>query len=683
MSDSQRRPTPSSRPDPPASNGGEPSSPATLRAGPQPSVAGDTGPVPRDFGPPPPSSVAVLYGDVSLPEVHGTVRVSGTTFWRRLLKFTGPAFMVSVGYMDPGNWATDLAGGARFGYQLIWVILLSNLIAILLQTLSARLGLVTGTDLAQACRDHYPRPVVWVSWILCEIAIAACDLAEVLGSAIGLHLLLGIPLLWGVVITAFDVMLLLLLQAYGIRKMEAVILSLVATIGACFAVEMFLSNPPLGAVIGGLAPRPLSGGALYVAIGIIGATVMPHNLYLHSALVQSRAVDRTRAGLREAVKFNLIDCFIALNGAFLVNVAILVLAAAAFWKTGHSDVATLESAHSLLNPILGSRIAPIAFAIALLAAGQSSTITGTLAGQIVMEGFVRIRLRPWLRRFLTRSMAIVPAVLVIGWSGEGGVDPLLILSQVVLSLQLSFAIVPLIHFTSDRRKMGDFATPTWGALLAWLAAAIIISLNVKLVFETLADGLHSGNWAAQFLLLPGVCLLLPLLVYMILEPIWGQLRARMAPPLGTPALPPQDTTLQRQYRRIALALEAGPRDQEILSGVIPLVRAAGAELVLIHTLETAAAHLLGENVRDEEAIRVSDYLERTAAALREAGVACTVRLGAGGPDRELARIASEEGADLIVTGSHGHRFFGDIFHGSTVTELRHRTSIPVLSLRTP
>ena len=626
--------------------------------------------------------MAVFSGDVSLPEVHGSVRIDGT-FWRRLLKFTGPAFMVSVGYMDPGNWATDLAAGARFGYQLIWVILLSNLMAIVLQTLSARLGIVTGNDLAQACRDHYPRPVVWISYGLCEVAIAACDLAEVLGSAIGLHLLFGIPLLWGVVITAFDVMILLLLQAYGIRKMEALILTLVGTIGACFALEMFLSRPPVGEVVRGLVPSPLAGNALYVAIGIIGATVMPHNLYLHSALVQSRAVERTRAGLREATRFNLIDSIVALNGAFLVNAAILVLAAAAFWRTGHSGVATLEEAHSLLDPILGHRIAPVAFALALLAAGQSSTITGTLAGQIVMEGFVRVRLRPWLRRFLTRAMAIIPAVAVIAWSGDRGVDTLLILSQVVLSLQLSFAVVPLIHFTSDRRRMGDFATPRWGALLAWAAAAIIISLNVKLVFETLVAGLRGGYWAVQFLLLPAVCVLLPLLLYMILEPIWGQLRARMYPPLSTPAVPAQDSTLQRQYRRIALALEAGPRDQEILSGVIPLVRAAGAEVVLIHTVETAAAHLLGEIVRDEESIRVSDYLHRVAAGLRQAGVACSVRLGAGAPDREVARIAVEENADLIVTGSHGHRFFGDIFHGSTVTELRHRTSIPVLTLRTP
>src|SRR6267142_1281818 len=348
--------------------------------------------------------------------------------------------MVSVGYMDPGNWATDLAAGARFGYRLIWVILISNLMAILLQTLSARLGIVTGRDLAQACRDHYPRPIVWLLWILCEIAIAACDLAEVLGSAIALHLLFGIPILAGVLITAFDVMLLLLLQSFGIRKMEAFILVLVATIGGCFAVEMFLSNPPVGQIIKGFVPHGLSGEALYIAIGIIGATVMPHNLYLHSALVQSRAVERSKAGLKEATKYNLIDSVVALNAAFFVNAAILILAAAAFHNSGHHNVARLEEAHELLKPLLGYAIAPVAFAVALLAAGQSSTITGTLAGQIVMEGFVRMRLRPWLRRLVTRSIAIIPAVVVILWKGDEAVDGLLVLSQVILSLQLSFAV---------------------------------------------------------------------------------------------------------------------------------------------------------------------------------------------------------------------------------------------------
>ncbi len=620
--------------------------------------------------------------DLSLVDVHSSVPIqNGSTFLRRLFTFSGPAFMVSVGYMDPGNWATDLAGGARFGYTLIWVILLSNLMAILLQTLSARLGIVTGRDLAQACRDHYPRAVVLALWILCEIAIAACDLAEVLGSAIGLHLLFGLPILWGVVITAFDVMLLLLLQSFGIRKMEAFILVLVATIGGCFALEMFISKPPVGEIITGFIPRGLSGQALYIAIGIIGATVMPHNLYLHSALVQSRAVQRTDYGLRQATRFNLIDSVVALNAAFFVNAAILVLAAAAFHTTGHSDVAALETAHSLLAPLLGSTVAPIAFAIALLAAGQSSTITGTLAGQIVMEGFVQIRLRPWLRRLLTRSLAIIPAVCVIVWKGDGAVDPLLVLSQVILSLQLSFAIVPLIHFTSDRRKMGDFATPKWAKVLAWIVAAVIISLNLKLVFETILEGFGEGSVLIRFILTPITLMIVPLLGWMIVEPLWRVLRVRRGLPVEMPALPTAGPTLAGQYRRVGIALEATPRDEEIIAGVLPLIRAAGSEVVLIHAVESATARFIGPAVQDEEARTDTEYLQRVATQLRDAGLTCRIRVGAGEPEDEIARIANEEGLDLIVTGSHGHRLFGDLFHGSTASELRHRTRIPVLTIR--
>src|SRR3954468_21423399 len=460
-------------------------------------------------------------GDRSLEDVHGSVAISSGQWWRRPFSFFGPALMGSDGYMDTGNGATDLAAGARFGYRLIWVILISNLMAILLQTLSARLGIVTGRDLAQACRDHYPKPIVWGLWILCEIAIAACDLAEVLGSAIALHLLFKIPILAGVLITALDVMLLLLLQSFGIRKMEAIILTLVATIGACFAMEMILSKPNLTQLFGGFLPSMLTtkdaptpdASSLFIAIGIIGATVMPHNLYLHSALVQSRAVERTREGLKEATKYNLIDSVVALNAAFFVNAAILVLAAAAFHHRGHLDVARLEDAHKLLQPLLGSAIAPAVFAIALLAAGQSSTITGTLAGQIVMEGFVSMRLRPWLRRLVTRSIAIIPAVIVIVWKGNGAVDGLLILSQVILSLQLAFAVVPLIQFTSDRKKMGDFATPMWVKILAWLAAFIIIALNLKLVFDTIAAGFENHSRLVIFTLLPASLLVTPLLAW--------------------------------------------------------------------------------------------------------------------------------------------------------------------------
>ncbi|HEV8291425.1 MAG TPA: Nramp family divalent metal transporter, partial [Tepidisphaeraceae bacterium] len=631
----------------------------------------------------------------SLEDVHSSVAISRGQWWRRLLSFSGPAFMVSVGYMDPGNWATDLAAGARFGYRLIWVILISNLMAILLQTLSARLGIVTGRDLAQACRDHYPRPLVWVLWILCEIAIAACDLAEVLGSAIALHLLFGIPILAGVLITALDVMLLLLLQSFGIRKMEAIILTLVATIGACFALEMFLSKPDLAAIFGGFVPSMLTtkdgptpdASSLFIAIGIIGATVMPHNLYLHSALVQSRAVERTKAGLKEATKYNLIDSVVALNAAFFVNAAILILAAAAFYHRGLFDVARLEDAHKLLAPLLGSSLAPIAFAVALLAAGQSSTITGTLAGQIVMEGFVRMRLRPWLRRLVTRSIAIIPAVIVILWKGDGAVDGLLVLSQVILSLQLSFAVVPLIQFTSDRKKMGDFATPLWAKILAWLAAFIIISLNLKLVFETVVAGIEAKNRLVMFTLLPAALLIAPLLAWMIAEPFYAAWRKRRREfregrSLPTPAIPAMEATLGQKYRRIGIALEATKQDEQILTGILPLVRASGAEVVLIHIVESATARFIGTDTADEEARGDVDYMQRVAAVVREAGVTCKIRLGAGEPEDEIARVAKEEQLDLLVTGSHGHRLLGDILHGSTASELRHRTPIPVLTIRT-
>ena len=618
----------------------------------------------------------------SLQEVHGTVNVyKSANFWRRLLTFTGPAFMVSVGYMDPGNWATDLAGGAQFGYKLIYIILLSNIMAILFQTLSARMGIAMGQDLAQACRENYPRASVWIQWILCEIAIVACDLAEVLGSAIGMKLLFGIPLLWGVVITAFDVILLLMLQSYGIRKIEAMILVLIFTIGVCFTMEMFLSRPDLGGILSGFKPTALDGSALYISIGIIGATVMPHNLYLHSALVQSRAVRRDEAGLKEAARFNFIDSAVALNAAFFVNAAILVLAAATFYKTGHSEVASIEQAHSLLEPLLGSAIAPIFFGVALLASGQSSTVTGTLAGQIVMEGFINIRLRPWMRRLITRALAIVPAAIVIFKMGESAVDALLVLSQVVLSLQLSFAIVPLIHFTSDSRKMGKLANPLWLAVLAWIAASVILGLNLKLVYDTLSEGLGSGNLAVKYILLPSVVILVPLLIWMIAEPLVRMGRAAGGA-LPVRLAPVRELNLSDQFNRIGIALEVVEGDRDILSGMIPLARATRAEVVLMHVVESATARFIGRSVHDEEEKGDREYLESVRKQLENSGMKCRLRIGAGEPGMELARMADEEKVDLIVVGSHGHRLLGDLFHGTTINELRHQTSIPVLSIRT-
>ena len=427
-------------------------------------------------------------GQVSLAEVHRSVLVPATaSFWRKLLAFSGPGFLVAVGYMDPGNWATDLAGGAQFGYTLLAVIMISNLMAILLQHLCIKLGVATGRDLAQACRDHYSLPTVWFLWILCEIAIAACDLAEVVGSAIALQLLFGIPLVWGCVITALDVLAVLYLQNKGFRYIEALVVTLIVTIGGCFAAELFFSKPGIAGILLGFVPSAqivTNPGMLYVSIGIIGATVMPHNLYLHSSIVQTRKYEQTAGGKREAIKFATIDSTVALMFALFINGAILILAAAAFHWSGHQDVASIQEAYQLLSPLMGVGVASVLFAVALLASGQNSTLTGTLAGQIVMEGFLNVRLRPWLRRLITRAIAIVPAVCVIGYFGESKTTQLLVASQVVLSMQLGFAIWPLMRFTGEKAKMGQFVNPVWIKILGWSIAAIIIVLNVKLLFDT-------------------------------------------------------------------------------------------------------------------------------------------------------------------------------------------------------
>ena len=423
----------------------------------------------------------------SLPEVHRTITVpKNATFWRKCLAFAGPGFLVAVGYMDPGNWATDLAGGAKFGYSLLFVIMVSNMMAILLQHLCVKLGIATGRDLAQACRDHYSRPTVWFLWIICELAIAACDLAEVVGSAIALQLLFGIPLVWGCIITALDVMIVLLLQNRGFRYLEAVVITLIATIGTCFAVELFIAKPAIGAVLGGFAPNVgllHNPQMLYIAIGILGATVMPHNLYLHSSIVQTRRYEQNAGGKREAIKFATIDSTFALMFALFINAAILILAAAAFHTSGHSEVAAIQDAYHLLDGIMGVTFASVLFAVALLASGQNSTLTGTLAGQIVMEGFLNIRLRPWLRRLITRGIAIVPAVAVIGLFGESKTTELLVASQVCLSMQLGFACWPLMRFTGERAKMGEFVNPWWIKLLGWVTTLLIIGLNVKLLLD--------------------------------------------------------------------------------------------------------------------------------------------------------------------------------------------------------
>ncbi len=422
----------------------------------------------------------------SLAEAYRSVPVDARTWWRRALAFAGPGYLVAVGYMDPGNWATDLAGGSAFGYTLLSVILVSNLMAILLQGLAAKLGIVTGRDLAQACRDHYSRPATLALWVLCEVAIAACDLAEVIGSAIALNLLFGIPLPVGIVVTALDVLLVLFLQHKGFRLLEALVVALIVTIAGCFLFEIAIARPELGPVLGGFVPHlsvVRDPAKLYIAIGILGATVMPHNLYLHSSIVQTRRYEESAAGKRMAVRYAVADSTVALSLALFINAAILIVAAATFHRAGRTDVAEIQQAYELLTPLLGVTGASAVFAFALLASGQNSTLTGTLAGQIVMEGFLNIRLRPWLRRLITRGIAIVPAALTAIFFGENGTARLLILSQVILSLQLSFAVFPLVRFTSDRAKMGEFVNPGWLKTLAYGVAVVIAALNALVIVQ--------------------------------------------------------------------------------------------------------------------------------------------------------------------------------------------------------
>ncbi len=623
----------------------------------------------------------------SSPEA-GTVEVPRhPSFWRRLFAFVGPAYLVSVGYMDPGNWATDIAAGSKFGYALIWVLLMSNIMAVLLQGLSARLGIVTRMDLAQACRSMYSRPVAWVLWILCEIAIAACDLAEVLGSAIGLELLFGLPLLAGVLITALDSLILLVLHSRGVRMMEAFIVALITTIGLCLGLEIFLSQPEWSHLATGFVPSLPGDGALYLAIGILGATVMPHNLYLHSGLVQSRRIARVPAGIRSGIRFNLLDSIVALNGAFFVNAALLVMAAAAFYSTGRYEVAEIQDAHRLLEPILGAHIAPVAFAIALIASGQASTITGTLAGQIVMEGFVQIRLRPLVRRLVTRAMAVIPAVLVIILSGERATGGLLVLSQVVLSLQLSFAVIPLVLLVSDRRWMGQYVIKPWLAAAAWLVAGVIAALNLKLAVDEIAGWLtHAGSWAwlLWITVIPISLGLAALLVYVTVVPLVARFRGEPTPlhegihgPVSVP-----DVTPPRAPRRIAAAVDFSEADAAVLSHAVTLARAAGrrAEIVLLHVVESGGAQLLGDEMQDQESQVDQERLELYTTELTEHGVSARYDLGFGPAPDQLAALVKQHRAELVVVGSHGHKRVADFIHGTSVERLRHKVGVPVLAV---
>jgi len=623
--------------------------------------------------------------DRSLAEVNSTVLIRPhSNFWARLFTFTGPAFMVSVGYMDPGNWATDLAGGARFGYKLIWVILLANLMAILFQSLSARLGIVYGRDLAQACKDHYSKTINFILWIICEVAIAACDLAEVLGSAIGLYLLFKIPLLWGVLITTFDVLLLMFLMSFGIRKMEAFILALVATIGICFGIEVFFSNPNFYEASKGFIPTSMNTEGLFIALGIIGATVMPHNLYLHSALVQSRDVKRTTTGLKEANKFNLIDSVVALNAAFFVNAAILIVAAAVFFKNGYNNVASIIDAHALLAPLLGSKAAPIIFGIALIAAGQSSTITGTFAGQIVMEGFVGLKMRPWMRRLTTRLIAIIPTVIVIKVSGDNAINSLLILSQVILSLQLPFAIIPLLHFTSNRKKMGEFASKMWVMVLAWTAASFITLLNLKYIYDLIKESIPLSNTQGilvKYLLIPISAFLLPLLLWMIVEPIFSKARISTIVQKATAGFANGIIKGTTGYKKIGMALEGKrDKDEQIYNGSLDLIRSMKAEVYLINIVQSVTGRFMGELVADKDAFEMNEYLNTFAEKFKTEGIPSQIIIGGGEPKEEIIRIAKKENLELLIAGSHGHKFISDIIYGSTIEGVRHGVQLPVLAI---
>jgi manganese transport protein len=676
----------------------------------------------------------------SLEEIHATVPVPGTgdsapegkvgagnggrktSWWQRFLAFSGPAFLISVGYMDPGNWGTDLQAGSAYGHRLLWVLLVSNLMALLLQGLATRLGVVTGRDLAQACRESYPRRTVFALWVLCEIAIVATDLAEVIGTIIALKLLFNLPYLLGLAIAAADTFLLLALQRRGVRLLEVLTLMLVGVIAVSFLCEIFWAGPDWSAVLHGFIPGLAPGAersSLYVAIAMLGATVMPHNLYLHSALVQTRAFPRTEAGKRLACRYNLYDSLVALNLAFLVNTAILVLAASSFFP---DEVKTLTEAHSLLRPVWAGWAAGL-FAFALLASGQSSTLTGTLAGQVVMEGFVRLRVRPWLRRLLTRSAAIVPAILVLWlastpsdrerdematavtstlaaahpldavtltaaaqnvWKAEP-IDQrlfqLLVLSQAILSFQLPFAILPLVQFTGDRRRMGRFASGAVLKAAAWLCAVFVVALNGLLIAMQMrewGEGLEEAGMSPWWI----YATVAPLAVALGLFLLWVGIypyRRQPEPPAEVPAAP---TLPAVTYRRIGVAVEFTRGDDAVLAQAAALARVYDSPFVLIHVVEGPMADFHGPAVDDQESRTDRERMARLVADLHSAGLLAEGALGFGVPPDELVRIAREKGLDLLVLGTHGHRFFADLALGSTVSPVLHRLSIPILVVPT-
>ncbi|MBU2997691.1 Nramp family divalent metal transporter [Cellulophaga baltica] len=616
----------------------------------------------------------------SLEEVNESVKVTqNTSLWKKIAAFFGPAYLISVGYMDPGNWATDLAGGSQFGYQLLWVLLMSNIMALLLQSLSARLGIVQGKDLAQASRETYSKPVNFILYVFAEIAIAACDLAEVIGMAIGLQLLFGMPLIWGVCITVLDTFLLLFLINKGIRKMEAFIISLIAIIGGSFFIEVLFAKPDVGEMIIGLVPTMPNNAALYIAIGIIGATVMPHNLYLHSSLVQTRKFEKTKKGIKQAIKYNFIDATIALNLAFFVNAAILILAAATFYKNGMFEVAEIQDAHRLLEPLLGSKWAGVLFALALIAAGQSSTVTGTLAGQIVMEGYLNLRIQPWVRRVVTRVIAIAPALVTVIYFGERATGELLILSQVVLSLQLGFAIIPLIHFVSDKKKMGDFTISNITKIASWVVALIIVTLNGKLVYDEMANWLVSSEHPIYIwvFVVPIAVGALVLLFYIIFKPLLSKTvkKVQHVPHIGQLFI--NENIEEVKYRNIAVAVDFSTSDKKSIAAALNL-GGKTATYNLIHVVETAGSLVHGNNAYDFETLSDRVYLEEYKKKLIEMGYSISISLAFGSPKKKISIVVNQGDFDLLIMGAHGHKLFKDILFGTTVDTVRHDVDIPVL-----
>ena len=613
----------------------------------------------------------------SLTEVHSSV-ITEKKGWRQVMAFLGPAYLVSVGYMDPGNWATDIAGGSAFGYKLIWVLLMSNLIAILLQSLGARLGLVRGLDLAQASKNTYPGWANIPLYILAEIAIAACDLAEIVGMAIGLNLLFGLPLIWGICLTALDTLLLLLLLHKGMRVLEAFIVTLVMIIGISFLIEMFIVSPVYADVLKGFVPSKLEGDSLYIAIGIIGATVMPHNLYLHSSLVQTRRFERTSAGIKQAIRFNLLDTTIALNLAFFVNAAILVLSAAAFYVNGYFHIAEIQDASVLLKKMFG-KTAPTFFAIALIASGQSSTITGTLAGQIVMEGHLNVRIRPWIRRLITRMLAIIPALFTILYFGSEELGKLLVLSQVVLSLQLGFAVIPLIHFTSDRKSMKEFTIKPWVKILAWISASIVVYLNIQMVIEQINEWINvavSGRFWIYAIVIPIALACLALLLFVFVHPFISRgLKERRQLPHGYAEQLLENASIK--YKRIGIAIDFSGKDEKIIQNAL-MIGGKTASYAFIHVVESAAARYLGMNAQDHETELDKNNLAQYKDVLEKMDYKAETEIGFGNPASEMARIVKAQDIDLLVMGAHGHKGFKDLIYGSTVDALRHKVGIPVL-----